>query len=115
MPEVSRPLSLAPGQILRLAAAPRASLHLQVQQGRLALMRPAWLALPPVQLRAGEGWTLAAGEGPLWLHAAASGAALLLWCENRPGLLKRARFALAAAWQGLSAPPLSATRTSRTD
>lgn len=115
MPEVSRLLSLAPGQILRLAAPPRASLHLQVRQGRLALLRPAWLALPLVQLRDGEGWTLAAGEGSLWLHAAAPGAELLLWCDTRPGLLKRARFALAAAWQGLSVPPLSATRTSRTD
>lgn len=115
MPEVSRLLSLAPGQILRLAAPPRASLHLQVQQGRLALLRPAWLAQPPVRLRDGEGWTLAAGEGPLWLHAATPGAALLLWCDTRPGLLKRARFALTAVWRGLSAPPLSATRTSRTD
>jgi hypothetical protein len=117
MPEVSRPLSLAPSQILRLAAAPRASLHLQLRQGRLELLRPAWLAQGPLLLEPGQGWSLEAGEGPLWLRASGSaGAELLLWQEPARGLIERALAALRQAWRPLSAQgPLSATRTSRTD
>lgn len=117
MPEVSRPLSLAPGQILRLAAAPREPLHLHLRQGRLELMRPAWLAQGPLLLEPGQGWTQEPGEGPLWLRATGSASAeLLLWREPARRPLERALTALRQAlrhWRALG--PLSATRTSRTD